>query len=73
MRPHRRNSAKTSLDDDDDDDDDNDEHTNHDSEQAGRVATETEPRGINLRLVNRRFTRDLITGEVNDSAVADAD
>jgi len=60
-------------DDNDDNDDDDDKHTNHDSEQAGRVATETEPRGINLRLVNWRFTCDLITGEVNDNAVADAD
>ena len=52
---------------------DNNEYTDHESECAGRVATVCEPRVINARLVYGRFTRDLITREIDYSAVGNTD
>ena len=47
--------------------------TDHESQSVGRAKTVATPRGVDLRLVNRRLARDLIAREVDDRAVCDAD
>jgi len=47
--------------------------TYHERQLSSRVVTVADVRLIDLRFVCRRFTRDLLTGEVDDAAVCDAD